>query len=222
MKLKTAQTFAAALCLFAFLGGGLSRADNDYMVEKGDSLIKIGKLFGVPYQEIMKANGLKSTVIFPDQILRIPSAGRTYANEQAVAQANLKAKKAPKPSKAPRPLEPTEKVAATQSDKSDSKSGTEAATTSQWGEKPGYSQSAYIPPVQGRSKSRGNSAKSATPPNPKTYVVKPGDSIWSISHRFGVSAWNLRKVNKIPYSAIREGQVLLLPERSNSADMAAL
>ena len=48
-------------------------ADQSYQVRKGDNLYKIGRLHGVSYQEIMKANRLKNTMIYPGQTLTIPT-----------------------------------------------------------------------------------------------------------------------------------------------------
>lgn len=45
----------------------------EYRVVRGDNLSKIGRLFGVSYKEIMAANGLTKTVIYPDQVLVIPT-----------------------------------------------------------------------------------------------------------------------------------------------------
>lgn len=45
----------------------------EYRVVKGDNLSKIGRLFGVSYREIMAANGLTKTIIYPDQVLVIPT-----------------------------------------------------------------------------------------------------------------------------------------------------
>ncbi|MDF1751866.1 MAG: LysM peptidoglycan-binding domain-containing protein [Verrucomicrobiales bacterium] len=179
-RTKFSASIVAALCLFT----NLAKADNDYMVEKGDSLSKIGKLFGIPYQELMKANNLTSTVIHPDQILRIPAGGRTTDRDLAAAAHAAETKQAPGFVKR---------------------------------EVPGYTgapvksesvniQTAYIPPVQGASK-----ARPATPKAPETYTVREGDTVWSISRRFGVDAAEVQKLNKIKFSTIQIGQVLTLP-----------
>lgn len=43
-----------------------------YNVVQGDTLISIGNLYKVKWQDIMSANKLKSTVILPGQVLEIP------------------------------------------------------------------------------------------------------------------------------------------------------
>jgi LysM repeat protein len=45
----------------------------EYVVKKGDTLIKIGKRFGLAFQAIAKRNGIKAPfTIFPGQVLKIP------------------------------------------------------------------------------------------------------------------------------------------------------
>lgn len=45
-----------------------------YTVAWGDTLSQIGFRFGVPYQDIAAANGVKGTTIYPGQVLYIPGA----------------------------------------------------------------------------------------------------------------------------------------------------
>lgn len=205
MSTKTiTASFVAAVCLFS----GLAQADNDYMVERGDSLIKIGKLFGVPYKEIMKVNNLKTTVIHPDQILRIPAGGRTTDRDLAAMAHAAETKAEPaSPVVATPVVEPAPEP--------------EPVVVSRTNV-PGYSdiapptvasvQPAYIPPVQGASKARPN-----TPQAPETYTVREGDTLWNISRKFGVEAVELRKINNIKLSNIQIGQVLTLPSKVSIA-----
>lgn len=46
--------------------------EKTYNVKEGDTLISIGKQFGVTWQNVMSANGLKSTIILPGQVLKVP------------------------------------------------------------------------------------------------------------------------------------------------------
>ena len=212
---------------------GVGKADNDYMVEKGDTLFKIGKLLGVPYQEIMKANGLKNTTIYPDQILRIPSGGRQYESEVPETVSRSVPVAASEPVTESKPVVATPVVASEPQEESKPEAVAPAAASlvatpvegthfykkKESAQRPSYSATAYIPPVQGASKAR--SANSAPAPNPSTYTVQPGDSVLSISRKFGVTPWSLRKANNIQFSPIYEGLVLQVPKRS-LVDMAAL
>lgn len=45
----------------------------------------------------------------------------------------------------------------------------------------------------------------------QTYTVKPGDTLYGISHQFGVSVTDLAKLNNITGSTLQIGQVLKIP-----------
>ncbi len=74
-------------------------AAHEYRVSKGDNLYRIGQKFGVPYQKIMAANGLKKTVIHPNQLLIIPGGA---ANTPPARTASS----TPSVAATPRPIEP--------------------------------------------------------------------------------------------------------------------
>ncbi len=189
-------------------------ADNEYMVEKGDTLYGIGKLLGVPYQEIMKANGLKNGKIYPDQILKIPSAGKRTEGDMAATATQRKAMPAVV---VPSPVEKPIVVASAEAPPMLT-AEPEVERDTRYYVRPQYGQAegSYLPPIQGRSRSRPEAVLAAS-----TYTVQQGDTIWSISRRFNVSAWDLRKANDIQYSHIQPGQVLNLPTKLGTMSIAA-
>ena len=191
-------------------------ADNEYLVEKGDSLSKIGQLLGVPWQEIMKANNLKNTVIHPKQILIIPSAGKVYQNETPAKSHELVVDPPPKTFEpevvlgpAPIPAEPNQYDAAP-------RTPVEHNPVPQRYFSGSYSDAKVLPPIQGNTLSRyGSQPIVDTAPTPEkvTYMVKNGDTIWSISRNFGLTLRELQKANDMNTSKIYPGQVLSIPKK---------
>ncbi|MDD4169588.1 MAG: cell wall hydrolase [Desulfotomaculaceae bacterium] len=57
-----------------------------YTVRAGDYLDLIGRKFGVSYQEIMKANGLNDTGIYPGMVLAIPGSFTGAGVQRPMAQ----------------------------------------------------------------------------------------------------------------------------------------
>ena len=46
-----------------------------------------------------------------------------------------------------------------------------------------------------------------------TYVVKSGDTLWSIAKRFGISVDELKKINNLTSNSLRVGQTLILSKK---------
>lgn len=64
------------LILFFLIAGGTSYAADYYTVRPGDTLYLISRAYGLTPEILMEANDLKSTIIWPDQILTIPVISR--------------------------------------------------------------------------------------------------------------------------------------------------
>lgn len=62
--------------------------NNEYVVKKGDSLYNIAKKYGVSVDSLVKANGLDSALIYPNQVLIIPlnNQGDIYFVEYIVRE----------------------------------------------------------------------------------------------------------------------------------------
>ena len=69
------------------------------------------------------------------------------------------------------------------------------------------------------AKERAPLKKAAAPPgkakaaSSRTYVLKSGDSLWSVSRQFGVSVAELKAQNRLKGSSVRAGMKLTIPLR---------
>lgn len=69
----------------------MSRTNNvnveNYVVQKGDSLYKIAKKYNITVDELINANNLNNSLIYPDQIIVIPKMvnnGAVYFEEYVI------------------------------------------------------------------------------------------------------------------------------------------
>ena len=100
-KTLTKIALTAALVLTA-----VAAQAEDYRVNRGDTLSKIGRTFGVSYLDIMRANGMSHTNIYPGQILRIPTnynRGNAYSNRPVVSTPSQHYNHQPVVNKYPKP-----------------------------------------------------------------------------------------------------------------------
>ena len=76
--MKKFMTFVMILLLAASVSNAW--AERYHIVSKGEALSRIGRYYGVHWQVIQKANGLKLTIIKPGQKLLIPEGGKKEAS----------------------------------------------------------------------------------------------------------------------------------------------
>lgn len=162
-----------------------------HTVAKGETLIGIGRRYGVSAADIAKRNGLNSKkAIRPGQVLQIPprpkgaSGGTSPTSNNKTTGSSAKS--------APKSVPQTSSGAA-------SKSG---ATTS----------TPTSAPKTSSGKEGAGKANAPAPKPLKTYVVKPGDSLSVIAARHKVSVAALTRANGISQKKpIRPGQRLVIP-----------
>lgn len=160
-----------------------------HTVAKGETLIAIGKRYGVDAADIVKRNGINpKKPIRPGQVLNIPPRPKTdKANGDKASDKNKSSNGKHEPSR--------DKSGADKNDK---------------GKPPSTNTSSGTAKTTSTSKS---DAKAAPPPKPlRTYVVKPGDSLSVIAAKHHVSVAALTRANAISKKKpIRPGQKLVIP-----------
>ncbi|WP_050611826.1 LysM peptidoglycan-binding domain-containing protein [Ligilactobacillus agilis] len=184
-----------------------------YMVKAGDSLWGISHKYGMSIDSLKSLNNLSSNFIYPGQVLRVG---------QSSNQSNT-----------------TSKPSASQS--TNSGSYTVKAGDSLWGISHKYGMSIdslkslnnlssnFIYPGQvlkvGQSSNQSNttskpSASQSTNSSSQSgsYMVKAGDSLWGISHKYGMSIDSLKSLNNLSSNFIYPGQVLRVGQSSNQSN----
>ena len=194
-----------------------SNQSGSYTVKAGDSLWGISHKYGMSIDGLKSLNNLSSNFIYPGQVLKVG---------QSSSQSNT----ASKPS-------------TSQSTNSSNQSGsyTVKAGDSLWGISHKYGMSIdglkslnnlssnFIYPGQvlkvGQSGSQSNTvSKPSTSQSTNSsnqsgsYTVKAGDSLWGISHKYGMSIDGLKSLNNLSSNFIYPGQVLKVGQSSNQSN----
>ena len=197
-----------------------SNQSGSYTVKAGDSLWGISHKYGMSIDGLKSLNNLSSNFIYPGQVLK-------------VGQSSNQSNTAGRPS-------------STQSTNSGNQSGsyTVKAGDSLWGISHKYGMSIdslkslnnlssnFIYPGQvlkvGQSSNRSNTAsrpsstQSTNSGNQSgSYTVKAGDSLWGISHKYGMSIDGLKSLNNLSSNFIYPGQVLKVGQSSNQSNTAS-
>ena len=197
-----------------------SNQSGSYTVKAGDSLWGISHKYGMSIDGLKSLNNLSSNFIYPGQVLKVG---------QSSNQSNT-----------------TSKPSASQSTSSGNQSGsyTVKAGDSLWGISHKYGMSIdslkslnnlssnFIYPGQvlkvGQSSNQSNtasrpSASQSTSSGNRSgsYTVKAGDSLWGISHKYGMSIDGLKSLNNLSSNFIYPGQVLKVGQSSNQSNTAS-
>ena len=194
-----------------------SSQSGSYTVKAGDSLWGISHKYGMSIDSLKSLNNLSSNFIYPGQVLKVSQSG---------SQSNT-----------------TSKPSTSQSTNSGSQSGsyTVKAGDSLWGISHKYGMSIdslkslnnlssnFIYPGQvlkvGQSNNQSNttskpSASQSTNGSSQSgsYTVKAGDSLWGISHKYGMSIDSLKSLNNLSSNFIYPGQVLKVGQSNNQSN----
>ena len=176
----------------------------EHVVKAGESLWGIARRYGVTVDDVQKANSLSAGTIIPGQTLRIPKEGvklaRADEDEKPAKRETPRVESAKKDEK----KEPEKKDTARKSDASkrdEKKSDTSKREETKGGEK----------------KPAGKKDEDASPKKKPAgryaeYVVKPGDTLWSLARKHDTTVDDLREANRMgEKDTIRPGQKLRVP-----------
>lgn len=182
---------------YAQLPEARKRPTTTYTVRSGDALSIIARRFGVSVSALMRANGLRSTVIRPGQQLVIPTLH--YEPTAALTLAANKPVSVQYGSRALRPLQPTTPLPEPPSASTARPAALEPSTP------------LLEPPTT--STNHASSAEEAAPPAAPTrvvYTVRRGDALSEIAQKYGVSVADVKRWNNLSSNTIRIGQELVL------------
>ncbi|MBR1718299.1 MAG: LysM peptidoglycan-binding domain-containing protein [Bacilli bacterium] len=173
-----------------------------YTVKKGDSLYAIAKLYGTSVDEIKKLNYLTSNSLIVGQVLRIPEV-YTKPDDMVV----------------PNYISYTVKKGDTLYSIA-KKYGVSADTIIQdnnlKNSNLSVGQILRIRSGEGEVLECFGEDYNDSISNYKTYIVQKGDSLYTISRRYGVSVDDIKRVNNLKNNTLSIGQELLIP--SNDLD----
>ncbi|MFP7479743.1 LysM peptidoglycan-binding domain-containing protein [Terribacillus saccharophilus] len=211
---KTIVTLAATAVIASSYATTVDAAS--YKVQKGDSLWKIASKYDTSVNKLMEINGLKSSIIFPNQVLQTSGSSSSSKSTTKTSSSSSSS-------------------ASTYTVKSgDTLSGIAAkhkislSNLKKWNNISGY----LIYPgdklkvsAGGSSSSSNNSSSSnsgsSSSSSSSTYKVKSGDSLWKIANNNGVSVANLKSWNNLSSDVIRVGQTLKINGKASSGSSSS-
>ena len=161
---------------------------NSYVVKRGDSLYSIANKFGVSVEELKNANGLSGNLINIGQTLIIPVTSDITPGDYVVYTVK----------NGDSLWKIANQYGISVSDIVDYNNL--GSTVLQIGQQ-------LLIPVQGSSTSDGTSGE-------VIYVVKSGDSLWSIAKKYNVSVNDIKSANNLTGNMLSIGQQLIIPETS--------
>lgn len=208
-------------------GGSATTTDTTYTVKSGDSVWGISHSFGITMAQLIEWNNIKNNFIYPGQKLTIKggqSAGSSTTNTGNNASSGN-----------------------TNSGNTNTSGSTGQATGAKYTVKSGDSvwkiandhgismnqliewnniKNNFVYPGQQLVVSKGSSSASGSTSNASsntantgsTYTVKAGESVWSVSNKFGISMNQLIQWNNIKNNFIYPGQKLIVKGGSSSSN----
>ncbi|KAB1438999.1 LysM peptidoglycan-binding domain-containing protein [Pseudodesulfovibrio senegalensis] len=186
-----------------------------YRIRSGDSWWRISRKFGVPISVLKKVNNRRSNTLRPGRYVMVPGRG----SARAIASSGT----------SPIPTSGRYKVRRGDSWwtisrkfgvsinrlKSANNRRSNTLRIGQIVRIPGSKASASKKYASASTKKRAIAAKKGN------YVVKRGDSLWSISKRYRISVSTLKSANGLGSSRLKPGMKLFIPDHSSAATRTA-
>lgn len=186
------NTFARFADAFERLPKKEKTMPGEHRVRRGESLGKIGKRYGVSAQAIKNANGLRTTVIHPGQMLVVPGlAGSTVAKLESTG-----ARSVAWGSRINKPIVFDGKIAVNVRRTPVKVANMAVRSTS-----------------RSTSRSAANAASSsAESSNPsRIHRVRRGDTLSELASKYGTTVRSIQQANGLRSSRIKRGQRLKIP-----------
>ncbi|SEN29910.1 peptidoglycan endopeptidase LytE [Terribacillus saccharophilus] len=213
---KTIVTLAATAVIASSYATTVDAAS--YKVQKGDSLWKIASKYDTSVNKLMEINGLKSSIIFPNQVLQ--TSGSSSSSKTTTKTSSSSSSSA---------STYTVKSGDTLSGIA-SKHNISLNNLKKWNNISGY----LIYPgdklkvsaggsssSSSNNSSSSNSGSSSSSSSSSSYKVKSGDSLWKIANNNGVSVANLKSWNNLSSDVIRVGQTLKINGKASSGSSSS-
>ncbi|WP_419775141.1 LysM peptidoglycan-binding domain-containing protein [Ignavigranum ruoffiae] len=175
---------------------------NTYTVKAGESLYIIANKFGVTVKELKAANGLKSDLIHPNQVLIIPSANNEKPEDP---------KPTPQPDKNTYTVKAGESLYIIANKFGVTVKELKAAN----GLKSDLIHPNQVLIIPSANNEKPEDPKPTPQPDKNTYTVKAGESLYIIANKFGVTVKELKAANGLKSDLIHPNQVLIIPSANN-------
>ncbi|MBG0778143.1 MAG: LysM peptidoglycan-binding domain-containing protein [Desulfovibrionaceae bacterium] len=190
-----------------------------YKVRSGDSWYRISRNYGVPVSVLKRVNKLSSNLLKPGQQVVVPKSGSAAAvNEPEEQTRRYAAQRGNYIVRRGDTLSEIGKNFGVSVSTLMRANGIRSARSLRVGQK------LYIPdqsPTQtALSRKKAEQIKEAVVDSAQrdNYTVRPGDTLYDIGSRFGVSVQDLKKANNIRSARLlRVGQTLAIPGKGNTA-----
>ena len=163
--------------------------DNTYVVKRGDSLYSIANKYGISVENLKNANGISGNLINVGQQLIIPSNNGTSPGDYIIYTVKRN--------------DSLWNIANTYGVSVNDivEYNNLGTTVLQIGQQ-------LLIPIKDDSKTSSSDSQII-------YIVKNGDSLWSISKKYNISVNDLKQANNLKNNMLSIGQQLIIPETSN-------